>query len=387
MCAHAQPGSMQARSGHRPQTRLEEIAYVKYLAHVMYTEPSIQSCCRCIRNGCLSKPIEIHESGKRLSPEFTQHVLYHFTKFASDAITMHHMCGFVAYYTEKRSGVCVPHTLPLGSFTWGVERLARDDGIWPFAVKIRGIDCSFDERRVHIFARDVLSRNVLYSPMDGIVQLLVNYTSIHESIASIITNGEKINVLVSEKIDIKDQTLNGIQMLDDARQYMVKGNTPLQQYELGVRLSGARTDTVNLEREYTMQETNKRQRNIELTSIPANSQVTPVAMNNPHMETLKENYRQYVLACHAYFGVDIAPAASETDADAANSIRPSSNVSFTCDMLEELLQQTYARCFKVDPLKVQVRITRPKLEISAADVKSLWECGIFTTQELKKRFS
>ena len=378
---------MQARAGLSPQTRQEEIAYVKYLAHVMYTEPTIQSCCRCIRNGCLSKPIDIHESGKRLSPHFTEHVYHHFTKFASDAITMHHMCGFVAYYTDKRHGMCVPHTLPLGSFTWGVERLARSDGVWPFAVKVRGIDCNFDEHRVHIFTRDVFARNVLYSPMEGLVQLLVNYTSIHESIASIITNGEKTNVLVSEKIDIKDQTLNGIQMLDDARQYMVKGNTPLQQYDLGVRLTGARTDTVNLEREITLQQTNKRQKNIELTSIPPNSQVTPVAMNNPHMETLKENYRQYVLACHAYFGVDIAPATSDTDADAAKSIRPSSNVNFISDMLEELLQDAYARCFKVAPQQVRVTIARPKLQVAVADVKALWECGIFTTQELKKRFS
>jgi hypothetical protein len=378
---------MEARAGLSPQTRQEEIAYVKYLAHVMYTEPTIQSCCRCIRNGCLSKPFDIHESGKKLGPEFAEHVYHHFAKFASDAITMHHMCGFVAYYTEKRLGICVPHTLPLGSFTWGVERLAGSDGVWPFAVKIRGIDCNFDERRVHVFARDVFSRNVLYSPMEGIVQLLVNYTAIHESIASIIANGERVNVLVSEKIDIKDQTLNGIQMLDDARQYMVKGNTPLQQYELGVRLSGARTDTVNLERESTLQQTNARQKNIELTSIPPNSQVTPIAMNNPHMETLKENYRQYVLACHAYFGVDIAPATSEADADAANSVRPSSNVKFTCDMLEELLQQAYARCFKVPPQQVHVKIARPKLQVAVADVKALWECGIFTTQELKKRFS
>lgn len=391
MCVHAQPQSMQARSGHPPRdylkTRQEEIEYVKYLANVMYTEPTIKSCCRCIRNGCLSKPIEIHESGKKLNPEFTQQVFHHFTKFASDAITMHYMCGFVAYYTEKRNGILVPHTLPLGSFTWGVERLPANDGVWPFAVRIRGIDCTFDERRVHIFTRDAFSRNVLYTPMEYIVQLLVHYTSMNESITNIIANGEKMNVLVSEKIDIKDQTLNGIQMLDDARQYMVKGNTPLQQYELGVRLAGARTDTVNLEREYTLQQTNARQRNIELTSIPPNSHVTPVAMNNVHMDTVKENYRQYVLACHAYFGVDIAPAILETDSDAANSIRPTSNVKFTCDMLEELLQQAYARCFKLDPQLVQVKIARPKMEVAVADVKALWECGIFTTQELKKRFS
>jgi hypothetical protein len=120
---------MLARSGLNPQTRQEEIAYVKYLAHVMYTEPTIQSCCRFIRNGCLSKPIDIHESDMKLSPEFTEHVYPHFAKFASDAVTMHHMCGFVAYYTEKRHSICVPLTLPLGSFTWGVERLAGRDGV------------------------------------------------------------------------------------------------------------------------------------------------------------------------------------------------------------------------------------------------------------------
>ena len=376
---------MLARSRHSPQTRQEEIAHVKYLAHVMYTEPSIQSCCRCIRNGCLSKPIEIHESGKRLNPEFTQHVFHHFTKFASDAITMHHMCGFVAYYTEKRQGVCVPHTLPLGSFTWGVERLARDDAVWPFAVKIRGIDCSFDERRVHIFARDVLSRNVLYSPMDGIVQLLMNYTSIHESIANIITSGEKINVLVSEKIDIKDQTLNGIQMLDDARQYMMKGSTPLQQYDLGVRLAGARTDTVNLEREGALHRSNEHQKKIDLTSIPPNSQVTAVPMASPHVESLKETYRQYVLACNAYFGIEVAPPSGENDAP---GMKASQHMRYMCDMLQELIQQAYAQCFEVDSAHVLVQMSRPKLDVSnVADVKVLFECGIFTPQELKKIFS
>ena len=377
---------MQARSGHSLKTRQDEIEYVKYLAHVMYTEPTIQSCYRHIRNGCLSNEIHIHESGKRLSPGFSENILPQFTKFASDAIRMHYMCGFVAYYTEKRDGVCTPHTLPLGSFTWRVERTSNAS-VWPFTLKIRGIDCNFEEGRVHIFTLNVLSTNVLYSPMEGIVRLLTNYTSLQESITSNINNNEKVNVLVSEKIDIKDQTLNGIQMLDDARQYMIKGNTPLQQYDLGVRLTGVRTDTVNLARENALQHTNEAQSKVQLTSIPPNSQVTTVAMNTPPMDVLKESYRQYTQACHEYFGVDVSPADAESGTDAMKAMRPSSNIQCMCEMLEELTKQAYAHCFKVPPQQVHVKFSRPKLDVQVADVKTLFECGIFTPQELKKRFS
>jgi hypothetical protein len=378
---------MQVPSGNILKTRQDEIQFVKYLAHVMYTEPTIQSCYRHIRNSCLSNEIHIHESGKRLSPGFTENILPQFTKFAADAIRMHYMCGFVAYYTEKRNDVCTPHTLPLGSFTWRVERRSGNGGVWPFALKIRGIDCNFEEARVHIFTRDVCSTNVMYSPMEGIIRLLTNYNSIQESITSNINNNEKVNVLVSEKIDIKDQTLNGIQMLDDARQYMIKGNTPLQQYDLGVRLTGVRQDTVNLARESALQQTNEAQSKVQLTSIPPNSQVTTVAMNAPQMDVLKESYRQYTLACHEYFGVDVSPADADTKTQAVNTIRPSSNVQCMCEMLEELTQQAYAFCFKVPPQQVHVKFSRPKLDVQSADVKTLFECGIFTPQELKKRFS
>jgi hypothetical protein len=56
-------------------------------------------------------------------------------------------------------------------------------------------------------------------------------------------------------------------------------------------------------------------------------------------------------------------------------------------MLEELTKQAYAHCFKVPPQQVHVKFSRPKLDVQSADVKTLFECGIFTPQELKKRFS
>ena len=245
------------------KSRQDEIEYVKYFARVLYTEPHVKACCACIRDACLANSIKISESGKRLTPDFSDKIRNHFTKFAADAINMFYMCGFVVYYIETRDGMRVPQTLPLGSFTWRVERVNSRDAVWPFCLKVRGIDCSFDERKLHVFTRDVFSLNVVYSPMEGVVRILDHYISIHESIVNSAANNEKANVLVSENIDIKDQTLNGIQMLDDARQYMMKGSTPLQQYDLGVRLTGARTDTVNLDRECALQRSNERQRRID----------------------------------------------------------------------------------------------------------------------------
>jgi hypothetical protein len=369
------------------KSRQDEHNYVKYFARVMHTEPHVKACCACVRDACLANSIKISESGKRLQPAFSEKMRNHFSKFAADAITMYYMCGFVVYYIDTREEMRVPRTLPLGSFTWAVERSSSQTAVWPFVLKVRGIECSFDENRLHIFTRDVYSRNVLYSPMEGVVRLLEHYISIHESIANSAANNEKANVLVSENIDIKDQTLNGIQMLDDARQYLMKGSTPLQQYDLGVRLGGPRTDTVNVERELALQQSNLRQSRMDLTAIPPNSQVTAVPMASPHVESLKETYRQYVLACNAYFGVEAAPASGDSDGE-AQGMKAGQSVRYMCDMLQDLLQQAYAECFKVDAAQVLVSMSRPKLDVSnVADVKVLFECGIFTPQELKKIFS
>jgi len=370
------------------RTRQEEILYVKFLASVMLTEPNVKFCCRQICNACLANPMNIYESGKKLNPQLLQKLRYHFVKFASDAIAMHYMCGFVVYYIEKRNGVRLPHTLPLGSFTWSVERVGGQNRVWPFAIRVRGIDCSFDERNVHVFSPDVPSRNVMYSPMESIVLLLSNYKTVHDSFTYSIKNSERVNVLVSEKIDVKDQTLNGIQMLDDARLYMMKGTTPLQQYELGVRLSGARTDTVNLEREHVMKQTNENQAKVELTSIPPNSQVTALTQSTTSTDVLQELYRQYVQACYAYFGIPTTQRNSNSHSAETDSSNETIKVTFISQMVQELLQEAYAYCFKIEAEQVRVTLSSPIMEVrQIQDVKTLWECGILSEAELKKLFS
>jgi hypothetical protein len=80
--------------------RRDEIAYVKYVANAMYTEPTIVACCRCMRNGCLSNDISISETGKSLTPQFAAAINHHMKKFASDAINDMEAYGWVSYNRE-----------------------------------------------------------------------------------------------------------------------------------------------------------------------------------------------------------------------------------------------------------------------------------------------
>lgn len=57
-------------------------------------------------------------------------------------------------------------------------------------------------------------------------------------------------------------------------------------------------------------------------------------------------------------------------------------------MLQELLREAYAVCFKVEVDQVHVVLSSPKMQVrNVADIKTLWECGIFPGGELKKLFS
>lgn len=69
-------------------------------------------------------------------------------------------------------------------------------------------------------------------------------------------------------------------------------------------------------------------------------------------------------------------------------MKPTQNLHYMCGMLQELIQQAYAECFKLDSAVVNVSMSRPKLDVNnVADLKVLFECVIFTPQDLKKNFS
>ena len=57
-------------------------------------------------------------------------------------------------------------------------------------------------------------------------------------------------------------------------------------------------------------------------------------------------------------------------------------------MVQELLQEAYAYCFKIEAEQVRVTLSSPIMEVrQIQDLKTLWESGIFSEAELKKLFS
>ena len=85
--------------------------------------------------------------------------------------------------------------------------------------------------------------------------------------------------------------------------------------------------------------------------------------------------------------MDLTQNTSRNDADPSDS-NECMNVTLISQMLQELLREAYAVCFKLEVDQVHVVLSSPKMQVrNVADIKTLWECGIFPGGELKKLFS
>jgi hypothetical protein len=103
---------------------------------------------------------------------------------------------------------------------------------------------------------------------------------------------------------------------------------------------------------------------------------------------LKELYTQYVHACYAYFGIPTSTRNSNSKNSESDASNETIKVTFISQMVQELLQEAYAHCFKIEAEQVRVTLSSPIMEVRhIQDIKTLWECGIFSEAELKKLFS
>ena len=102
---------------------------------------------------------------------------------------------------------------------------------------------------------------------------------------------------------------------------------------------------------------------------------------------LQELYRQYLQACYAYFGIPTSQRNSNSTNAEADASNETIKVTFMSQMVQELLQEAYACCFRVDADQVRVTLSSPTMEVRhVQDIKTLWECGIFSEAELKNLF-
>ena len=373
--------------GHVHNSRQKQVEYVRQLARFVLTEPYMRFCIRQVSNDCLTHPIEIRESGRALRPELDRLLNAKFAEFADAALSMLYMCGFVAYYVRKVDGVRLPHLLPLGSFTWCMKRIDNPTAVWPFEIRLDGIDVSFDKHRIHIF--DCMQSPSVYSPVDGLFELFSLYRNCRQAAVDATEQMRQAQIVVTEAVDLKDQTISGLQLLDDTRRYAMSGWHPLAQTDVEVRSDDSNVTGM---KETWVQRMTEQHPQLRVAILPPNSQVTQVAAATPDVAMLQEFFNQYIEGVLSFFNVQHRMSTGQFRVTSAqpnsNMKNQYNNVLAVSKRLEEMLREVYSICFEVEVHKVGVKLTpQKKLEVSCVeDLKTLAEWGVFTVPQMRDMF-
>lgn len=200
---------------------------------MVHTEPNVRSALMNVVNSCCCNEIEVTENGKKINEKLGRLINIHYKRFFRTAIVNAIATGFVCFTIKRVEGVAMPECLPLGSFEWTVnfgQRLKKNmrekQGLVAYEVQhsIPGLS----EQQIYIFPFEdpVCVQPVLQlpTPMYG---LMMKYrdmlNAVEASIRGNTWNSSK-HLVFSERIDLKDQTVSGLQLLDEQRRYHLTGS-------------------------------------------------------------------------------------------------------------------------------------------------------------------
>ena len=215
------------------------------LCSMISTEPCVRASLQVVMNGCLHNEIGVRENGKPLKNVFLELIQQTYVPFFRNAIICALAVGFVPFVLRKRKGVLTPCCLPLGSFEWSVEhqKPGRDfksadvAGLTWYSVTSR-LE-TVENSNIFVFPYEdpiMFHETRLVTPMSGLMQ---RYREMREAVArSLHRNAWNIakHVVVTEQVDVKDQTTSGIQLLDEQRRYYLTGHHNQMRHDHLLRL-------------------------------------------------------------------------------------------------------------------------------------------------------
>ena len=376
-------------------TQLDGETYVKYLADFILNEPYIHHCITQVQNDCLTSDVVFKENGRALKPEAHAHVQFHFKRFARECVQHLYACGFIPWYIDRKAGARFPRTPPLGSFTWRSEFRSdgeQGDGKWPIKYSVRGRHVDLDTMRIRIFYLDSPQYTPMQSPLDSLMQDYLLLREIKEKVTLSIGSSIDTNVLVSEKVDIKDQSLEGLQLLNDTRTYAVTGQHPhVQNYGMYPRRAGNANSmftNVNDAQSHWLENVQESSENLRMRMMPPNTEVTE--LSRPHLEHnfLHIMQSQYIDNVLSYFNVvHRQQQGSVLSKHVPNTSMKNqyNNILYVCGVLQQVMCVAYAETFQTDNVIECTLNPQKKLEVgSVVDMKVLYECGIYSAPELRK---
>jgi hypothetical protein len=207
-------------------------AKMQLLVELVRHNPAVRSCIQRVYNEIVPTAVQVKESGKDLAPALQRFLGPWLAQFLEHALEMAYMCGFVVFVRRRHEGVEVPVLLPLGSFTWGVDVVTQRTKkrkrelacLYRYSVRPIHPEVTPEDIFVFNFQDPVVTGNILPSPLDGLLAVVRIVNNMERRLEYVVEWNSMKHILTSERVDnLKDQTIEGISLLDSFRRYLHTG--------------------------------------------------------------------------------------------------------------------------------------------------------------------
>lgn len=360
------------------------LSYLKQLVYITKSEPIISSCIRRIRNYCLIDGFTIQERFQPLDSKFQNSIRDAFMAFLQNTLDLYFMCGFVPFVVRKQNGVFVPMALPLGTFTWTVEPAPeRSSKILQYKVRIIKGNVKEEDVKIHEMVTPAGVVDELQSPLAALLEHHMRLQEVLNVSVAIEKHNAQKHILISETIDLKDQTTNGIMLLDEFRRYNISGWHPAAAQATALRMKtingGAKTQSVNDANMHWVQSQFEDDKSVHATMLPPNMSVTEL-QNIRRENDLEQERNHWSSLVHSFFDIPSpeAPQGKVNSAEANLLSREQfTNIRYICDMLERVVETAYKECYETKHHVVCKIDPQSRLSVNTTeDVKKLVESGM-----------
>lgn len=389
-----------------------EITDLDLIIQLLYSEPHVRACISKMKYNCLQGDVTFKEEGKQLKTEFQTKIKNHYWQFLINAIPVIFGTGFVAFVVKRVGDVDVPICLPMGTYTWCVEtcnvenknfKMKNLNSMLRYAITPLNNIADASKICVVPFVDPVLTKLPNFSPMYAVLQEYKYMLNLMETVHTTNKWNASKHLVITEQVDLKDQTTSGIQLLDEQRRYQLTGQhnnishnslLQLQNKNTGKRIASVRDAIFTHVRsefdgggegKYEMFDENAPGSKRACTHImPPNLQVQE--LSSLPLMNITEIDAKFANAVYSFFSVSGGMATqigSKTSSSASSeslSQEELQTYQFLSKFLCYLCEMAYATCQKIDSSMVKASMrTMTKMDASSSsDIKAYADAEILS---------
>lgn len=384
-----------SHSAEQHQTKLQ------LLMELVRHNPAVRSCIQRVYNEIVPTAVQVMESGKELTPDLQRFLGPWLAQFLEHALEMAYMCGFVVFVRRRHEGIEVPVLLPLGSFTWGVEVVTQKTKkrkrelacLYRYAVRPLHPEITPDDIFVFNFVDPMLDSRVLPSPMDGLVAVVRIIRNMERRLESVVEWNSMKHITTSERVDmLKDQTMEGMSLLDSFRRYLHTGeHDGINRFYMTRNGDGAlyakNPTDLGAQQIHSSFESDHERRITDVHVLPPNTEISELASLDlkTNMLEIQEVFQRQVIQ---FFQMTAQPDINQKTHRASSTLSEVKYMRHMARFGSRLLQFAYACAYDLHEKDVEVALNNPSgISIeSSDDIKTLHETNtLLPSDRLKLR--